>query len=90
MTSQEVGAVQQLFKPVLQKQIFVSMTDAVPATRAFREAWNTMSIAVRDQVAVGVATQVVEEVNKVAQDKINHEVNEVIRMREVVKECSIL
>lgn len=71
---EELGALLNFFKKVIERKAWIEMTPATTSCSEFRQAWNKISLAVRDQVAVKVAEsvkhQVEESCNKSWTEKI--------------------
>ena len=71
---EELGALLNFFNKVIERKAWIEMTPATTSCSEFCQAWNKISLAVRDQVAVKVAEsvkhQVEESCNKSWTEKI--------------------
>mmetsp|Transcript_63011 Transcript_63011/g.117193 ORF Transcript_63011/g.117193 Transcript_63011/m.117193 type:complete len:438 (+) Transcript_63011:68-1381(+) len=79
MDSQQLSALQQHFDTVNTVKAWMPITPAVPVPPAFCEAWNSLSIAVRDEVAAQVASAVCDEVRTRCRAKMGEEIHAAIR-----------
>lgn len=96
MTAHEIGTLHQFFKTIVQQRRFVPMTDATPASDAFKAAWNSLSIALRDEVAQRIAESVIQCCADEANKKMRAEVSALLarEQREAAerakKACTIM
>mmetsp|Transcript_17557 Transcript_17557/g.39533 ORF Transcript_17557/g.39533 Transcript_17557/m.39533 type:complete len:431 (+) Transcript_17557:70-1362(+) len=78
MDSQQLHALQQHFDVVNTSKAWIAITEAVPVPPAFRDAWNGLSIAVRDEVATQAAAAVHDEVRTRCKAKLASEIEEAL------------
>merc|ERR1712226_20355 len=58
MRRSEISALHNFFEIVAEKRVWMPMSEAALRQENFRTAWNSLSLATRDDVAVQVANEV--------------------------------
>ena len=61
---EELGALLNFFKKVIERKEWIEMTPATTSCREFQQIWNEISLAVRKEVAVKVAESVMHQVEE--------------------------